>query len=450
MSPQLIAAILISASLASCAGAARENLDGVEGGASPPAPSDGGAAPPPGKGDAAAGLPYLAPREVSVLPLFFVPAGEQSPTAEQRAKLAKHVEWAQRRYRELLRGVTTFRIADKEPHVVQGARSLGVYKNVETGPGEIVAELLARYKVNRFTSPYIFQIVLMNSKDEEPGGVGRPCNGGLDTGGGLLVTSSTSFESKNFQSTLQHELGHSFGLPHVDVYGLDMFSNPSLMSYNLSHHTSYFEPSATPGAFIPEDLRALAMNERVFAGLDFDPARDLPAGYKIAPDVVTLGPMEIPGQVPNVVEARTSSGEEYGSSVRNIVQGAIKPSKGPGVTYDPGSMWHSAETSTGWVSAEVVFPLAVTLTKVAVHTEHSGQAHRATALRLEMELDGALREVVTAPLAAADVEVSFAPTTARSWRFHLQAGASKMVVVRGLQFFAGADEVFPPLVPYAP
>ena len=82
----------------------------------------------------------------------------------------------------------------------------------------------------------------------------------------------------------------------VEVYGYDMKSNNSIMSYNLAHHTQGFTPSKTPGKLIAEDLRALAVNQRVFPGLRFDPAKDVPPGYSIAGRIVPIGPMKIPGQ----------------------------------------------------------------------------------------------------------------------------------------------------------
>ena len=90
------------------------------------------------------------------------------------------------------------------------------------------------------------------------------------------------------------ELGHAFGLPHVDVYGYDMDANPSIMSYNPTHHTDGFKPSKTPGILNPEDIRALALNRRIFPRLRFDPEKDVPKSYTMQKSVV-LGPMEIPG-----------------------------------------------------------------------------------------------------------------------------------------------------------
>ena len=79
------------------------------------------------------------------------------------------------------------------------------------------------------------------------------------------------------------------------VYGYDMGTNPSVMSYNPKHHTDGFKPSRTPGILIAEDIRALALNRRVFSRLRFDAKKDVPAGYTMQ-KIVTLGPMTIPGQ----------------------------------------------------------------------------------------------------------------------------------------------------------
>ena len=43
----------------------------------------------------------------------------------------------------------------------------------------------------------------------------------------------------------------------------------------------------TPGKLIAEDLRALALNQRVFSGLRFDPTKDVPLGYSMAGRRVT-------------------------------------------------------------------------------------------------------------------------------------------------------------------
>jgi hypothetical protein len=46
-----------------------------------------------------------------------------------------------------------------------------------------------------------------------------------------------------------------------------------------------------------------------------------------------------------------------------------------------------------------------------------------------------------------DAVLKFRATKAQAWRFYLKAGRTGAVVVRGLRFFQGEDEIFPRLVP---
>ena len=47
------------------------------------------------------------------------------------------------------------------------------------------------------------------------------------------------------------------------------------MSNNIDHWTEFFQPSATPGILIAEDLKALDFNNYVFPDFNFDPEQDL-------------------------------------------------------------------------------------------------------------------------------------------------------------------------------
>jgi hypothetical protein len=402
---------------------------------------------------AARGQNAVPPRHVEVLPVFFVPKGEAAPTEDQAKRLVRHLEWCRTRYREMLRDRCTFAIAAGEPRVYRADRPLAFYRaQPEDAAPQIASELLTELKYNRCNCPYSLLVVLMNPRDAFPNPGGRPLNGGFNTGGGVGVLPSYFLDQRpDFQSTLQHELGHSFGLPHVDVYGYDMKSNDSVMSYNPRHHTDGFTPSPTPGRLIPEDLRGLALNTRAFPGLRFDPTSDVPGGYTMA-RLVTLGPMKIPGQ-PDGVQVTTDSGEGHGSKVAHVVQGRILPSQKTGkVTFDPATMWHSARSPTGWVSVQLTFLFEVGLTRVVVHSQHSGAYHPAHAVRVSVaDSSGRFRPVAAAALRSADDAVTLPrPTKGRVWRFDFRAGESGCVVLRGLQFFSGGDELFPPLVPYQP
>lgn len=397
---------------------------------------------------------YRAPARVVVKPVFFVPKGEKGPTGRQMELIVRHLKWAQVRYKEMLGGRDTFALAEGRPEVCLAERELEFYRRAPGGgAGEYVGELLRQDKCNRYSCPYIYVAVIMNQHDGFPGGGARPLNGGFNTGGGIFIMSSYGLEEGIcYQSTIQHELGHAFGLPHVDVYGYDMETNRSIMSYNPGHHTNGFEPSATPGELIAEDLRGLALNRRAFPRLRYDPRRDCPPGYKIAP-IIGLGPMELEGQ-PRIV-VTTSSGEADGSKVANIVQGFIGPNKeaeattggAAAATFDPQTMWRSEKRSDGWARVRVVFPSEVELSRVGIHSQHGGKHDGAEAVWIGVEKGAGVERVFEDRLGPADAVVSFAPRRGRSWEFRFKAGASGAVVIRGLQFFLGEEELFPSLVP---
>src|SRR5262245_47228908 len=85
----------------------------------------------------------VPPRAVKVLPVFFVPKGEAAPTDDQRKKLMKHLEWAQARYKELLRDQDTFAIAEEKPRGYQSQRELAFYREQADGAApHLVDELL--------------------------------------------------------------------------------------------------------------------------------------------------------------------------------------------------------------------------------------------------------------------------------------------------------------------
>ncbi len=360
------------------------------------------------------------PKEVDVLPVFFVAKGESLPTQQQKSLLMKHLKMSQDRYRELLGD--TFRIAREMPDVYRGKRPFAFYREHDGGAPHFVGELMEHYGFNRFNCPYVFMILVMNPRDDFPPGGGRPCNGGYNTGCGLRQMSSFALDKvPNFQSTLEHELAHGFGLPHVDVYGYDMKTSDSIMSYNQAHHTKGLRPSATPGRFIAEEFRAASFNKRVFKEFRFDPATDGPAGESISPRIVCLPPLDIPGQPRWNIKVTTASGETFGSKVSNIVHNQIKPSKGSGVTFDPHTMWSSAASQTGWVSFDLTFPFPVTLAKMGIHTQHSGLYHPANRAKVQVRMDDAddFRDVAESELGTVDALITLPETRGKTWRVQL-------------------------------
>ena len=392
-------------------------------------------------------------RTVKVLPIFFVPKESVPPTEDQAKSFMRHVDWAQRRYRELLPGHVTFGVASRHPLVYRALETLAFYRaQPDLGAPSIAAELLDHLKFTRCNCPYVMLVLVMNPVDDYPGGGGQPLNGGFNTGGSIVVLPSSGLgKFPNLQSSMQHELGHAFGLPHVDVYGYDMGSNGSLMSYNMAHMTKGFTPSPTPGTLIPEDIRALALNQRVFRGLTFDPDRDVPKGYQIAKKIMGLGAAEIPGQL-DLVKITTDSGEADGSKAAALLVGQLVPIEAGGKpVFDTETMWRSAPTRDGWVSLQVTLPLQVPLTRIAVHTMPLGETDAALAVRISVQDSAnAFRVVAGKDLETADDALRFRKTSGRIWKLEFRTAPGKSVVVRGIEYFSGGEELFPPLAPFKP
>ncbi len=380
---------------------------------------------------------FLPPARVAVRPVFVVPAGQREPGQDEHAALVRHLRIARNRFTDMLGGRDSFALVTV-PQVVRVPESLPALRAAPYNAAPLLAaRLLEHFGVTRFECPWIFVAIVMNDEDDAPTGAGAPLNGGLNLGGGIIVMSSFALDRiPNVQSTVQHELGHAFGLPHVEDYGRDMRTDASIMSYNPAHHTRGFGPSPTPGILAREDLRALARNRRVFASLAWDSS----AADTALPRLRQYGPMNIPGHPVAAIDVTTPSGSLYGSLPASTVRGEIPPSPGPAISFDAATMWHSDSTGGAWVSLELAFPVALELTRIRIATGHSGGYHAALRARVTTLDDG--REIADAPLAGMEDAVAFAPARARRWRVELLAGPRHMVVVRGLRFFDGTTELF--------
>lgn len=362
----------------------------------------------------------------------------------------RHLKWTQAFFAERLNG-DTFALAAERPRVIKLRRPLAFYQGLDKHEEltYFAGELLDHFKVSRFDCRQTFCCLVMNAKEDWPTGTAGSLNGGINRGSGLLEVSSFALDKlPNFQSTLCHEIAHTVGLPHVNAYGYDMKTNRSVMSYNKMHWTNWFEDSKTPAKLIPEDVRALALADSVFPNSVFDWKQDVPTGYMLFPRVMALGPMTIPGHPDYGPIFTTPSGEDSGSKVGNLNGRFILPNEGPGVTFSVANMWDSARQPDGKIILNMEFPEPVTLTKIVIHSEHSGQYNRAAHVLIET-IDGANSErVADSAITSADADIEFAQATGRVWRLTMQAGQSGKICLRGLQFFNSEQPVFPPPVPY--
>ncbi len=387
---------------------------------------------------------YFPPEQISVMPVVFTPKGEKTPDRELDAVVLRHLKWTQRRYGELLG--TTFEI-ENNVRRVRGAKTLEEYrKRDEDAVMDFAAELLKEFGYSRFNCPHIFLIVVVNPKDDWPLGVGCVFNGGYNTGGGATMMSTDAFVKKpNAQSTLEHELGHTFGLPHVSSYGIEMNgNNPSMMSYNPAHWSRGLEPSLQPSTFIPEDIRGLALNDRAVPNLEFSTTKDVPGDYKMFWTPMPFGAIKLEDQPDYAIGVKSNAGAAFNSKLESCVVGHLRSSPGPKLYYDAGSMWHS-EPVEGNMTLDLTFPFSVELTRIRLYSGHSGQYHPVKAFSVSAyTTDGDEKLLANHEMKSFDGEVTFTTTESQQWHLEMTPSESRTIVLRGLRFYSGTTEIFPP------
>jgi hypothetical protein len=245
----------------------------------------------------APGIARLAVERVFVKPVFVYPADVRAEPGGKRDVLAAHVRWAQARYLTMLGGRDTFRVAPGGPVVFRHPQKRADFKKMPHVAWNVTKALMDADGVDRYTCPFVYLIILAGTPITIPG-EGGTLNGGINTGGGIVIFTEDRLDDPTFQCGVQHELGHGFGLCHIDVCGYDMATSRSIMSYNRAYHTHGFFPSATPGVLLPEDIRVLALNRRAFPALTFEPKTDLPAGYQLSPRIAFISGADLPGLPP--------------------------------------------------------------------------------------------------------------------------------------------------------
>ena len=158
--------------------------------------------------------------------------------------------------------------------------------------------------------------------------------------------------------------------------------------------------------------------------------------------------MELPGHPDYEPQVSTPSGEDGGTSVANVNPKEVFPSIGPGITFRQRYMWSSKKHASRQISLNLSFPGPVELTAIMVHSQHSGKFNEAKAVRIEARTGPDYRLAKSTPLSSSDELVTFPATTAKEWRLSFQANQSQKVCLRGLQYFSGTTQLFPPRAPY--
>jgi hypothetical protein len=392
------------------------------------------------------------PRHLSVLPVFFVPDGETAPTPQHIDMVVRHLEIAQGCYKKMLKERDTFSIADLEPQILQDRFTLPHLKKLDDKLSQyLINRLFKNFTVNRFNCPFVFVVIIMCPEDPWPTAGGRPINPGFNSGGGIVIISSNDLvqESPNIQGCLQHELGHAFGLVHVDSYGCDQHTNKSIMSFNVTNKWAGYDPPKEPGILIPEDIRGLSMNKRVFPALFFDSSIDVPSGYKSGKLIRLSFDGTILGQKPYEIKAASACGQVNETRPENIVIGYILPNRKSktetGLNSD--NMWMSGKAQNGWVDLELEFPIAVRLDQIRVHSQCGGGLYPVKAMKVEVNQEG-FKEVIAIDNIPTDAtDIRFDEVKSQTWRLYFKPDESGQVVIRGLQFFYSGGEIFCPKFP---
>ena len=162
----------------------------------------------------------------------------------------------------------------------------------------MLKEILELRGSNRYIEPSVFVFILVNPNMQlyRPhwGGGGRSFNGGVNGGGGIVVLEYRRLRY-GFYSTLVHELGHAFGLTHVNCSGQSMSESESIMSYNPRHRSRGSGVAINPGSLTDTERAKLLLSPRIFPH-----SQDLKQLHDQADACVLPAMDDYLGPVPNV------------------------------------------------------------------------------------------------------------------------------------------------------
>ena len=225
-----------------------------------------------------------AQRRLEVLPIIFVPSdNKEIPESEfpgYMLQLYRHLVLAQRHWLNVLE-TDTFAISPfgevyhaKQPHAYYALS--GPEAENSTSLARQLIELFQLKHDNRIDSTFVYLIVYTRPKaganvGDIMGG-GRTFNGMPNTGGGAVQMELSELlhdQPAPFQSTVVHELGHTFGLTHPDCYGHSLSDSHSMMSYNLKHWSHGLVEGQEYSSLNPEDFFVVGQNKLAFPNFHY-------------------------------------------------------------------------------------------------------------------------------------------------------------------------------------
>jgi hypothetical protein len=157
-----------------------------------------------------------------------------------------------------------------------------------------------------------------------------------------------------------------------------------------------------------------------------------------------FGAVKLEGQPDYAIDVKSNAGAAFNSKLESCVVGHFRASPGPTLYYDAGSMWHS-EPVEGNVTLDLTFPFPVELTKIQLYSGHSGQYHPVKAFSVSVPTaTGSQNSLANHEMKSFDGEVTFSGTESQQWHLEMTPSESKTIVLRGLRFYSGKTEIFPP------
>jgi hypothetical protein len=257
---------------------------------------------------------------IVIRPVFYVFKDQKHsglPNDQDRLLIRHYLEHARDHFKRLLGpDVSSFELADAKIHQGQyeesaisniaeqsqrHANDKPQAKTADSAPDfehAMLKEIFEARGSNRYLESSVFVFILVNPNMQlyRPnwGAGGRNFNGGVNGGGGLVVMEYRRLR-QGFYSTLVHELGHAFGLTHVNCAGENMSESESIMSYNPKNRSRGTDVSVNPGTLTEAERTSLLLNPRIFAH-----AQDLKALQDRSHACVLPAMHTYLGSVPNV------------------------------------------------------------------------------------------------------------------------------------------------------
>ena len=371
---------------------------------------------------------------IKVLPVLFIPAGRENLAKKWTSRfnsnnIHAYLKVAQKKWQQLLGG-TAFEY--ERLKIIQGTQTVNQYIVSGQVFGTIQSEVLNKLGVNPNIVPTpkicnfdkIVLLLVAGGNNISIGSGGNWCSYGIKNGPGAAILGiDYFFKEGTLTSTLVHEIGHGLGLVHSwqrpssqnpmaarnPLYGQS--TSNSVMSYNIKNQTNSVNIADVKGSLLSVELFELAQNKRAL------------------PEFAYKGTLSPAHQV-------------FATNFRHPIQPINKP-------YDINTVWRSPTANKlGWVSMGITLPRPRTVDKIVVYTGTRKYSRRADMVQIEFRTSlGRFKFLKRVANSTGRIVINFNKTTAQEWKVSLHTKKGKQVDLRGVRFFRGKSELYPPKKP---